>query len=158
MPQGQIYKSPFNFAKVSTVAGAVTLPYFDTGGAGPFNAQMPLANTRTIIMLNTGGNPLLAGMKFFDTQADWPTAFGGTGPNIIPVEGNNCVQVPAGSTLTYELGSYQERGNMSFISPVPIPPVVVPTVDLFPFTLIFFSSLVGPTTAYVTYINKLGVF
>jgi hypothetical protein len=47
---------------------------------------------------------------------------------------------------------------MSFISPVPIPPVVVPTVDLFPFTLIFFSSLVGPTTAYVTYINKLGVF
>jgi len=158
MPQGQIYSSPFNFARADAVVGAVTLPYFDNGVGPPYDAQMPLANTRTIIMLNTGGNPLLAGMKFIGTQADWPTAFGGTGPNIIPVEGNNCVQVPAGSTLTYELGSYQERGNMSFISPVPIPPVITPTVDLFPFTLIFFSSLVGPTTAYVTYINKLGVF
>ena len=158
MPQSQIYQSPFTFARADAVVGAVTLPYFNNGVGPPYDAQMPLANTRSIIILNTGANALLAGMYYMDDISKFPAAFGGTGPNIIPVEGNNCTRVPAGSSLEWELGSYQERGNMSFIAPPTIPPVIVPTVSLFPFTLLYFSSLVGPTTAYITYINRLGVF
>jgi hypothetical protein len=157
MPQSQIFSSPFSYAKADATVGGVSLPYLNVGMA-PFNAQMPLANTRTMIVLNTGANPLLVGFYYMDTISQWPAAFGGTGPNIIPTEGNNCVRLAAGSALTYELGSYEERGNMSFVSATAIPPVIVPVVALFPFSLLFFSSLTGPTTAYVTYINRLGRF
>ena len=156
MPQSQVYSSPFSYARADAVVGGVSLPYLNLGP--PFNAQVPLANTRTMIVLNTGANPLLVGFYYMDNINQWPAAFGGVGPNIIPTEGANCVRLPAGSSLTYELGSYEERGNMSFVSATPVPPVIVPVVALFPFSLLFFSSLTGPTTAYITYINRLGAY
>jgi hypothetical protein len=144
---------PFTFGKVTAAVGGVALPL-----VVPSNiAALPYANTRQIVILNTGVNPLLFGVQFCSTQADWPSNFGGAGAAIVPVEGFNCTRVPAGGSLTLDIGSLQDRGNMgvpNLDTAAPVPPGPVE----FPFTLIFFSSLVGPTTADVTYVNRLGLY
>jgi hypothetical protein len=120
-------------------------------------ASFPHANTRQIVILNTGVNPLLFGLDFIDTQTGWPSTFGGAGPAISIVEGGNATRVPAGGSLTIDIGSLQDRGNMgvpNFDTAAPAPPSAVE----FPFSLIFFSSLVGATTADVTYVNRLGQY
>ena len=47
-------------------------------------------------------------------------------------------------------------------APAPAPePTAAPVVPLsgeFPFSLIFFSSLTGPTTGDITYVNRLGTY
>jgi hypothetical protein len=144
---------PFVFGRVTAAVGGVSLPLV----APSTVAALPYANTRQIVILNTGVNALLFGVQFCSDQTDWPSTFGGAGAAIVPVEGFNCTRIPAGGSLTLDIGSLQDRGNMgvpNFDTGAPVPPSTVE----FPFSLIFFSSLVGPTTADVTYVNRLGLY
>lgn len=144
---------PFTFGRVTAAVGVPSLPVI----AGSTIASFPLANTRQMVILNTGVNPLLFGVVFCGTTAAWPSNFGGLAPALVPNEGANCTRVPAGGSLTIELGSLQDRGNMGVVNFNTAAPVV-PAAAEFPFSLIFFSSLTGPTTADVTYVNRLGVY
>jgi hypothetical protein len=121
-------------------------------------AAWPFGNTRQIVILNRGANPLLFGVEFFKIPTDWPSNFGGTGPALTLTEGFNCTRIPAGGSLTIELGSFQERGVFS--SPgfnVGVP--VVPLASYFPFNFISFASTAaGATTADITYIARLGQY
>lgn len=144
---------PMTFGRVTAAVGAVSLPVV----APATVASLPHANTRQIVILNTGVNPLLFGLEFFATQSSWPSTFGGAGAPILPVEGGNCTRIPAGGSLTIDIGSLQDRGNMgvpNLDTAAPVPP----GSGEFPFSLIFFTSLVGPTTADVTYVNRLGQY
>lgn len=145
--------NPITFGRVTAAVATASLPVVGVTTIASF----PLANTRQMVILNTGVNPLLFGLDFINSRSDWPSTFGGTGPAIVIVEGGNCTRIPAGGSLTVDIGSLQDRGNMgvpNFNTAAPIPPAV----PEFPFSLIFFSSLVGATTADVTYVNRLGQF
>jgi hypothetical protein len=152
-PSTNITLQPFLFGKVTAAVGVASLPLT---GLTTF-AALPNSNTRQIVVLNTGINPLLFGVLYLASTSDWPSTFGGTGPAVVPIEGGNCTRVPAGGSLTIDIGSLQDRGNMGvpgFNTAAP----VVPLSGEFPFSLIFFSSLTGPTTGDITYVNRLGVF
>lgn len=131
--------------------------------------RFPSSNTRQIVILNTGGNPLLFGTVVIATEASLPasnnpgvaagvpygfdvalytTANGGP---ILPVEGNNCTRIPVGASLSVDLASFGERGNFT---PVP---GAAGTLG-YPAALIFFGAVGGDTNADITYINTLGTF
>ncbi len=152
-PSSTIYTQPFSFGKVSAAVGVASLPAVGVTTI----AALPYSNTRQMVILNTGVNPLLFGVLYLPNATTWPSTFGGTGPAVVPVEGGNCTRIPAGGSLTLDLGSLQDRGNMAvpgFDTAAP----VVPAPGEFPFSLIFFSSLVGPTTGDITYVNRLGLY
>jgi hypothetical protein len=129
----------------------------------------PGSNTRQIVILNTGVNPLLFGTLLVASEASLPASnnpgvaagvpYGfdvalytsANGGPIAPVEGNNCTRIPVGASLSIDLASYGERGNFT---PVPGP---VGTLG-YPLALIFFGAVGGDTNADITYINTLGTF
>jgi hypothetical protein len=70
----------------------------------------------------------------------------------------NCTRIPAGASLTLNLGAYQERGNFNLAAYNTAAPVV-PLASEFPLSLITFASTAaGATTVDITYIAKLGQF
>jgi hypothetical protein len=111
-------------------------------------------------VLNTGGNILLFGSIYVPDQSQWPVTWGGTGPGVIPIEGSNCARIPVAASLTIDIGSFQDRGNMGLGSPDAFNTAAptLPPADQFPITVIFFSSIGGNTTGIVTYVNRLGQF
>ena len=144
------YTSPIIFGS-ATVAGAGAIAY-------PINAggyAYPRANTRTMIIYNSGANPLLVGNIPIQIATQLPagvppagfTPQGGTALAPVPSAGGNCTIVPAASALTLDLGTYEERGNMD---PTQTPFIVC--------SLFFFSATGGATTAVITYKNVLGRF
>ena len=159
-------RNPLLYAFVNVTAPApvpvpaTQLPVVPAGGIPQGFASLPFSNTRSITVLNTGGNPLLFGSVYLPDQTQWPIGWGGTGPGIIPLEGFNCARIPVGASMTLDVGSFQERGNMGFGSTNAFDTAAptLPTADQFPITIIFFSAIGGPTTGVVTYVNKLGLF
>lgn len=158
---------PIEFAFVSTHLG-VKPWVFPTNPTQTVFA-FPASNTRQIVILNTGGNPLLFGFQVFTAEKDLPAsnlvgfaepyAFNiATYPTaaaaaVVVNEGNNCARVPVGGSISIDLASYQERGSFN-----PIPGVNTLSALSYPATLMFFSSLGGDTTADITYINTFGTF
>jgi hypothetical protein len=144
------YTSPLTFAS-ATVGGAGAIAYPVNVGAYAY----PKANTRTMIIYNSGANPLLVGNIPVFVDVNLPagvfpngfTALGGTAPAPVATAGQNCTIVPAASALTLDLGTYEERGNMD---PTQFPFIVC--------SLFFFSATGGATTAVITYKNVLGRF
>jgi hypothetical protein len=149
----------FDFCQVTTAAaGAPVVPSkIDPGTGMPMTlAAWPFGNTRQIVILNRGTNPLLFGVDFFQKPSDWPSNFGGTGPALVLTEGFNCTRIPAGGALTIDLGSYEERGDFSspgFNTAAP----AVPLASYFPFNFISFASTAaGATNADITYVARMG--
>jgi hypothetical protein len=144
----------FGFCQVTT--GLAGVPIIPTK-AGSGVAALPFANTRQIVILNTSTNPILFSVIVISAQSNWPTTFGGTGPALTLTEGVNCTRIPAGASLTIDLGSYQERGNF-LLGPGYTPPAV-PLASEFPTSLMTFASTAaGVATADITYVNKYGQF
>ena len=146
---------PFDFATATTGgAGAPVIPI----KTGATIAALPFSNTREMVILNRGTNPVLFGVQFYSDTSVWPSTFGGTGGALTLLEGSNCTRIPAGASLTISLGSYQERGNFSLAGYNTAAPGVPPAVE-FPLSLITFASTAaGATTVDITYIAKLGQF
>ncbi len=144
------YVSPLTFAS-ATVGGAGAIAYPVNAGGYAY----PKANTRTMIIYNSGANPLLVGNIPIRLATQLPagafpngfTALGGTAAAPVPSAGGNCTIVPAASALTLDLGTYEERGNMD--------PEQIPFITC---ALFFFSATGGATTAVITYKNVLGRF
>ena len=126
----------------------------------------PLANCRQVVILNTSANPMLVGTTFAGGFAggpavfqDLPQPFGadsylrsGPAPFRLIQEGLNCSRLPANGSLTWDLDSYEGRGNFD-----PVPGVGL-QADL-PCTLIFFFGIGGAAaTADITYINTYRAF
>lgn len=163
--------APIQFAYVATHL-AVRAWVFPTNRLQT-QFQFPQANTRQIVILNTGNNPLLFGLSAYPDAASMPgestvglgvpyalpNAFyptsSGPGPN--PTEGDNCTRIPAGASLSIDLLSFEERGNFTPISPLSFGASSV-LKAAFPTYLIFFGSVGGDTTADITYVNKFGSF
>jgi len=157
----QISTQPLTFGEVNVlVPGTAYLPV----RPGTLATALPLDNCNTVTVLNTGGNPMLFGSYYLDLQSNFPSTLngvatvGGTGPAIFPQVGFNCTVVPAGASVTFTVGSYQERGNMTLPVNYTIGVTGVPSTLFFPMSLIFFSSTGGPTTGVVTYSNRLGFY
>ena len=151
----------FDFCQVTTAAAGVPIvpTKIDPGTGVPDTmAAWPFGNTRQMVILNRGVNPILFGVDFFLTPADWPSNFGGTGPALTLTEGFNCTRIPAGGSLTIDLGSFQERGDFSapgFNTAAP----VVPLLSYFPFNFISFASTAaGATNADIFYVARMGQF
>ena len=146
---------PFDFATATTGgAGTPVIPV----KTGSTIAVLPFANTREMVILNRGTNPVLFGVEFYSDASTWPTTFGGTGPALSLSEGLNCTRIPAGASLTISLGAYQERGNFNLVAYNTAAPGV-PLASEFPLSLITFASTAaGATTVDITYIAKLGQF
>jgi hypothetical protein len=153
----------FEFCQVTTAAASAPIvPSQILPPPGPGTpsgiGNFPFGNTRTIVILNTGGNPLLFSVTTYSQQSLWPSNLGGTGAALNLTEGFNATRIPVGASLSIDLGSYQERGNFTTAgfnqaAPVPPPP------SAFPFNLITFASTAaGVTTADITYIARLGAF
>lgn len=170
------YPSPITFSQVNIIPGA-TFCCFPTSGAGgpqysggvlppnpfvvfPTAYNFPRQNTRQLVMLNTGGNPVLFGVHFAGTQAVLPQPFGSGPPlatgggNVNPVEGFNCTRIPAGASLTIELDTFERRGSFD-------PTVVLPggSTGETPVSIMFFfgiGGLVGQVD--ITSINTYGAF
>ena len=151
----------FEFCQVTTAgAGVPVIPskVIPPGPAISTFAAWPFGNTRQMVILNRGANPILFGVAFFAAPADWPSNFGGTALALTLTEGFNCTRSPAGASLTIDLGSFQERGDFSAPSFDTAAPVV-PAAQYFPFNFISFASTTaGATTADITYIARLGQF
>lgn len=146
---------PFDFATVTT--GAAGVPVIPVTTGSPI-AALPFANTRQIVMLNRGTNPVLFSVIPVGSQAAWPSTFGGAGSALTVIEGLNSTRIPAGASLTIDLGSYQERGNF-FLPAYNTGAPVTPAASVFPMSLITFASTAaGVTTVDITYIAKLGQF
>jgi len=146
---------PFDFATATTGAAGVPIIPVKTGATF---AALPFANTRQIVILNRGTNPVLFSVEFFAAQSGWTSTFGGTGGALTVVEGQNSTRIPAGASLSIDLGSYQERGNFNLAAYNTAAPVVPPATE-FPLSLITFASTAaGATTVDITYLAKLGQF
>lgn len=146
---------PFDFATATTGGAGTPIIPIKTGATV---AALPFANTRQMVILNRGTNPVLFGVEFIATQAAWPVTFGGTGGALTLVEGANATRIPAGASFSVDLGSYQERGNFNLAGYNTAVPVV-PPADQFPLSLITFASTAaGATTVDITYVAKLGQF
>jgi hypothetical protein len=142
----------FTFCSVTT--GAAGVPFLPVKLLG--DACVPYSNTRQIVILNTSVNPILFSVVSCPDQTFWPVAFGGTQPLAI-AEGVNATRIPAGASLSIDLGSFQERGNFQ-LGPSYIPPGIPPLAE-FPLNLITFASTAaGVATADITYINRYGVY
>jgi hypothetical protein len=101
-------------------------------------------------------NPILFSVTFYVSTTSWPIQFGGSVVNLVLTEGANATRIPAGASLTIDLGSFQERGNFDLQGY--IPPGVPPATS-FPINLLTFgSTAAGVATADITYINRLGQF
>lgn len=158
---------PITFARVITNLG-VHAWVFPTNVAQTM-FMFPASNTRQMVILNTGGNPLLFGTVLIATEASLPASnnpgvaagvpygfdvavfTGANGGPIAPVEGNNCTRIPVGASLSVDLADYGQRGNFT-----PVPGAVGALG--YPASLIFFGAVGGDTTADITYINPLGAF
>lgn len=144
----------FDFCQVTTAAlGAPIIPT----KAGSAVVAVPFSNTRQIVILNTSLNPILFSVMLYKTQSAWPSNLGGAGGVLTVTEGVNSARIPAGASLTIDLGSFQERGNYQ-LGPSYTPPAVPPAIE-FPLSLLCFASTAaGIATADITYVNKLGQF
>ena len=160
--------SPVTFASVTT--HIATAPWVFPTNSAQTKRRFPYSNTRQIVILNTGGNPLLLGFLPILTQAVLPsfavTGLGipyafepaafplAAGGPIVPVEGDNCTRIPVGGSFSLDLLPFQERGNFF--------PIVGLTGSLqasaYPLYLMFFAPVGADTTADITYVNKLGLF
>lgn len=153
----------FSFCQVTTAAaGAPIIPSKIIPPPGPGTPSgigaFPFGNTRTMVILNTGVNPLLFSVTLYSAPSLWPSNLGGTGAGLALTEGFNATRIPAGASLTIDLGSYQERGNFTTAGFNQAAPVVPPATD-FPFNLITFASTAaGVTSADITYIARLGAY
>jgi len=168
VPSTTLAQAPVLFAYVATNLGVAAWVFPSNRAQTVLN--WPSSNTRQIVILNTGNNPLLFGLISYPDGGSFPNGGGlgipyelgpaypfSTGPGPVPVEGDNCTRIPAGASFSLDLLPYQERGNF-----VPISPNVVGYATVgktaFPTYLIFFSSVGGNTTADLTYVNKFGTF
>lgn len=135
--------------------------------------RWPGSNTRQIVILNRGNNPLLFGIRAYADLASLPGAATvgagvpyalpaitfpfAAGPGPVPNEGGNCTRIPAGASFSLDLLPFQERGNMS-----PVPSISGATAaqqaTAYPTYLIFFGAVGGDTTADITYVNTFGAF
>ena len=144
----------FSFCQVTTAAaGAPVIPT----KAGSAAVDVPFSNTRQIVILNTSLNPILFSVILYAQQSSWPSTLGGSGPALTITEGANATRIPAGASLTIDLGSFQERGNF-VLGPSYTPPALPPAGE-FPVSLISFASTAaGIATADIMYVNRLGQF
>ena len=144
----------FGFCQVTTAAaGAPVIPT----KAGSAAVAVPFSNTRQIVILNTSLNPILFSVILYAQQSSWPSNLGGAGPALTITEGANATRIPAGASLTIDLGSFQERGN--FQLGASYTPPALPTPLEFPVSLISFASTAaGIATADIMYVNRLGQF
>ena len=158
--------APITYASVTTNSG-VAAWVFPTNPAQNVY-RFPASNTREILIYNTGNHPLLCGLIRFGSEAELPSsnvlglafpyAFqNATYPNaaggaILPAEGDNCFRIPAGGTLSMNLGSFEQRGNM-----FPQPSTTGLT-GVYPFYCLFFAPVAADTTADIQYINRFGAF
>jgi hypothetical protein len=158
---------PIEFAYVATHIG-VHPWVFPTNPTQTVFA-FPASNTRQIVILNTGGNPLLFGFQVFNSEADllssalvgaaapyafnvafFPTA---SSAALVLNEGNNCARLPVGASISIDLGSYEQRGSFN-----PIPGTNPLGFISYPCSLLFFGAVGGDTTADITYVNTFGTF
>ena len=171
------YPAPITFAQAN-IAVAATFAVYPTAGPGgpqysgavlppnpfvvfPTAYSFPRQNTRQVVMLNTGGNPILFGVYFAQDSAGVPSPFGsgppiGTGlGRINPTEGFNCTRIPAGASLSIDLDTYERRGGFDVTTGNSLPA----TYGSFPCSILFFfgiGGLVGQVD--ITYINTYGAF
>lgn len=171
VPVQTLAVAPITFASVSAnVAGPVAWAFPTNVAQTAY--RFPASNTREVLILNTGGNPLLVGLFTATSEAAlpsstvtglglpyafnntlFPSAAGGAA-TIVPSEGDNCTRLPVGGSMTLTLGSFEQRGCFS-------PAQTVNPTDRtlsYPLYLIFFSSVGGAATADLTYINTFGGF
>lgn len=167
--------APIQFAYVATNLAAYQWVFPTNRAQTQF--QWPQSNTRQIVVLNTGNNPLLFGLTAYPDVNSMPgensivPPFAGgvpyalpaagypfaTGPGPNPIEGDNCTRIPVGGSFSIDLLSFEERGNFVPISSLTFGSSTVQKTA-FPTYLIFFSSVGGNTTADITYVNKFGRF
>lgn len=170
VPDQTLADSPLTFAYVAT--HLATASWVFPTNAAQTRLQFPSSNTRQVVILNTGGNPLLFGCIKFSSQAELPS-FAGTGLGIpyafpaasypqaaggpiVVVEGDNCTRIPTGGSFSLDLLSYQERGNFQ-----PVPGNTLNQslqLTAYPLYLLFFGAIGGDTTGSITFSNKLGIF
>jgi hypothetical protein len=172
VPSATLASSPITFAYVATNIATAAWAFPSNRALTQF--AFPGSNTRQVVILNTGSNPLLFGLKVFTAQSQLPSAtvLGSGVPFAFPaasyplaasagfavVEGDNCTRIPIGGSLSIDLLPYQERGNFSPIPGTPLNTSLQATA--YPLYLLFFGATgVGAdTTADITYVNKLGAF
>jgi hypothetical protein len=166
-----LISDPVSFAFVQT--DIVNFAWvFPTNAAGG-QLRWPGSNTRQIVILNRGSNPLLFGITAYSDLASLPgEATVGSGPPYalpaltfpqalgagpVPIEGTNCTRIPTGASFTLDLLPFQERGNMT---PVPLSnsSLILASQTAYPTYLIFFGAVGGDTTADITYVNTFGAF
>lgn len=148
-------------------AGFAYFPRTGVGAGG--NYFFPRSNTRQIVILNVGSNPLLFGSKLVNDLTELPVGSPATNPEgfldstgastITPVEGGNCVRIPAGSSFSLELTSFETRGNYYYPPGSLVPGSLTSRfIGYFPFMLIWFSITANnlSTKADITYVNTLG--
>jgi len=122
----------------------------------------PKSNTRQIVILNTSANPVLVGTQFAGLGSQFTTLSQpwGTGdylrsgppPFRIIQEGLNTTRLPGNGSLTWDLDSYEGRGNWDAV------PNIGGAAQL-PCTLIFFFGIGGAAaTLDITYINTYRAF
>lgn len=171
VPVRTLASAPISFASVSAnIAGPAAWAFPTNVAQTAF--RFPSSNTREVMILNTGANPLLVGLFTASSEAalpsatvtglsfpyafsnvQFPLAAGGIA-TIVPSEGDNCTRVPVGASLILTLGAFEQRGCFS-------PAITVDPTDRtlsYPLYLLFFSSVVGATTADLTYMNTFGQF
>lgn len=151
-----IDRSPLNFARaVCTVPGTVYIP---TRAPSPI-AALPSKNTTEVIVYNAGPNVLWFGSYYMEQVANWPNNLpGGVGPPLIPTLGLNATIVPSGGSLSITIGTYEQRGSMDIGEGYDTTGAAAPLGTHFPLTLLYCTSSGGATTAYLTYVSKLGRF
>jgi hypothetical protein len=166
-----LLNAPVSFAFVQTNLAAFAW-VFPTNAAQTV-LRWPGSNTRQIVILNRGNNPLLFGITTYSDIASLPgqaTVLAGVpyalpaltfpqalGPGPVPTEGSNCTRIPVGASFTLDLLPFQERGNMT---PVPLSSssLILASQTAYPTYLIFFGAVGGDTTADITYVNTFGAF
>jgi hypothetical protein len=157
--------SPLTFAYARTNI-AVAAWVFPTNFA-QIRYEFPGSNTRQIVVLNTGINPILFGQQAFPSEAALPssTVLGlgvpyafpnaiytaAAGAGFVVQEGDNCTRIPVGGSLSIELLSFQERGNFhpvnGFLTAYPV------------YTIFFAATGAGlDSQVSITYVSKLGTF
>jgi hypothetical protein len=145
-----------SYAGVNVIAGAVTYP---TTAAAPIvwpgvtNIQFPKANCRQVIILNTGATTIYFGSVYADTYSTLPGPFNPAGVPPVPVLGENCTPIFAGSSLAIELDPYEKRGQFDPGG------AAITSATFEPITIIFFAAAPATNaTAVLTYINTTGPF
>jgi hypothetical protein len=171
------FPAPITFAQANVAAGATFAVYPTSGPGGPaYNGlalppnpfvvfptaySFPRMNTRQMVFLNTGGNPILFGVHYYQTTGTVPSPFGSsppiaTGPgNVNPVEGFNCTRLPAGASLSIDLDTFERRGSFNPSEPNNMGG----NTGGFPTSAPFFFGIGGLSGQVdITYINTFGAF